>query len=197
MEDDITNDDGAVAELAKCEKCGGEMTEGHVCPTVKTSDDEPTDDKEATTDTPVAEPAEDSESSGEPVVEKTEEVTEEPVAEVPAVEPVAEKAEEITEEDGYQFDDALDTPSTPKPAAKPASNAGGGFSSGGGTYADELFTKTVHAKFRTFYIDLKESRNGKFVKISEKSKGRKSTVMMDCEDVPHIIEALQEVQAKM
>lgn len=65
---------------------------------------------------------------------------------------------------------------------------------GGDSYATELFSKQIKAKFRTFYIDLKESSNGKFVKISEKSHGRKSTVMLDEEDVPMFIEALKEVQ---
>ena len=57
--------------------------------------------------------------------------------------------------------------------------------------------KQIKAKFRTFYIDLKESSNGKFVKISEKSHGRKSTIMMDAEDVPMFIEALEEVRGKL
>lgn len=88
-------------------------------------------------------------------------------------------------DEGYQFDDQSlsSVPSEAGPA---------GGSSGG--YAQEIFSKTIHAKFRTFYVDLKESRNGKFVKISEKSRGRKSTIMMDQEDVPALIEALQEVQ---
>jgi len=103
-----------------------------------------------------------------------------------ASEPASEP--EVKEDEGYQFDDDL-TSSEPSKTPAPAS-------SGGGRYADEIFTKTIHAKFRTFYVDLKESSNGKFLKISEKSRGRKSTIMMDAEDVPAMIEALQEVQAK-
>lgn len=110
--------------------------------------------------------------------------------------------------DDYQFDD-LDM-SAPAPAAPsaPATSMGSGMSSGqsdhgysnhqgGGSYASELFSKQIKAKFRTFYVDLKESNNGKFVKISEKSHGRKSTIMMDAEDVAMFIEALQEVQSKL
>ena len=101
-------------------------------------------------------------------------------------------------DEGYQFDDAMDiSDDSIVPASQSPSRSAGGYSSGGGSFADEIFSKTIHAKFRTFYIDLKESRNGKFVKISEKSKGRKSTIMMDCEDVPQIIGALQEVQSKL
>lgn len=75
--------------------------------------------------------------------------------------------------------------------------ASGGSSGGGNGYASELFSKQIKAKFRTFFIDLKESSNGKFIKISEKSHGRKSTIMMDAEDIPVFIEALQEVQERL
>ncbi|MBU1017767.1 hypothetical protein KKA33_01935 [Patescibacteria group bacterium] len=105
--------------------------------------------------------------------------------------PAEEKVEDVKEDGGYQFDDDL-TSSEPSEAPAPASAGGRG-----GKYADEIFSKTIHAKFRTFYVDLKESTNGKFVKVSEKSHGRKSTIMMDAEDVPAMIEALQEVQAKL
>jgi uncharacterized protein YxeA len=84
--------------------------------------------------------------------------------------------------DDYQFED-VDSSTAPQ-------------SSGGG-YADELYSKQIKAKFRTFYVDLKESQNGKFIKISEKSHGRKSTIMMDAEDVPAFIEAMQEVQKQL
>lgn len=102
---------------------------------------------------------------------------------------------ESTEDAGYQFDDDL-TSSEPTPTSA-TTNSYNAESGGGGKFADEIFSKTVHAKFRTFYIDLKQSRNGKFVKISEKSKGRKSTIMMDSEDVPQVIAALQEIQGKL
>ncbi len=138
--------------------------------------------------TPVAEAPADADSTEETA----------PTEEAPKTEESAESSESVEppKDDGYQFDDDIDlSASTPPPTSQPTNsyNAGGG----GGRFADELFSKTVHAKFRTFYVDLKESRNGKFVKISEKSKGRKSTIMMDAEDVPQIIEALQEVQGKL
>jgi len=96
--------------------------------------------------------------------------------------------EDMTKGDeGYQFDDA-DTSTAP---------AAGYSDEGKGGFAQEIFTRTVHAKFRTFYIDVKQSRNGKFIKISEKSRGRKSTVMMDAEDVPAVIEALQEASKQL
>ena len=96
--------------------------------------------------------------------------------------------------DDYQFEDidsSAPTPSTPAPQ---------GVSQGGqdgGSYAKEVYSKQIKAKFRTFFVDLKESNNGKFVKISEKSHGRKSTIMMDAEDIPAFIEAFQEIQGQI
>ena len=134
----------------------------------------------------------------------TEEVTtEESTTEEGATENIVEESStEAVADEGYQFDDDLtssDPTPTPAPASTSASTTSGSHGGGGGDgrFADEIFSKTIHAKFRTFYIDLKESSNGKFVKISEKSRGRKSTVMMDSEDVPAMIEALQEVQKQL
>ncbi len=80
-------------------------------------------------------------------------------------------------------------------AAASTSSAGTSPSTGGRRFADELYSEKISAKFRTFFIDLKESSNGKFVKISEKSRGgQKSTIMFDAEDIDSMIEALQKVK---
>lgn len=89
----------------------------------------------------------------------------------------------------YQFEDA-EAQNVPAQSAPSAGRSQGG-------YAQEIFSRQIKAKFRTFYVDLKESSNGRFVKISEKSHGRKSTIMMDAEDVPAVIGALQEVQKQL
>lgn len=130
--------------------------------------------------------------------------TDEEAKEAPAEEaaPAADEtlAEPASGDDaGYQFDDDVaSTVAESAPSTAPAPAATGGQGGGGnGRFAEEIFSKTIHAKFRTFYVDLKESSNGKFVKVSEKSRGRKSTIMMDAEDVPAMIEALQEAQAKL
>jgi hypothetical protein len=96
--------------------------------------------------------------------------------------------------DEYQFED-IDSTSDISPVAKSSSGNGNGNSNG--KFADELYSKQIKAKFRTFYIDLKQSHNGKFIKISEKSHGRKSTIMMDAEDIPVFIDALKEVQGQI
>ena len=63
-------------------------------------------------------------------------------------------------------------------------------------YSTEVFSTKISAKYRTFFIDVKENNNGHLVKISEKSRGgKKSTVMLDAEDLPEIISALQNAQA--
>lgn len=66
---------------------------------------------------------------------------------------------------------------------------------GSGKYADEVHSVTIHARQRTFYIDLKQSSNGKFFKVSEKSRGgQKTTIMFDSEDLDKFIEALVEMK---
>lgn len=63
-------------------------------------------------------------------------------------------------------------------------------------YSNEVFSEKISAKYRTFFVDVKENANGHLVKISEKSRGgKKSTVMMDAEDLPEIISALQQAQS--
>ncbi len=94
--------------------------------------------------------------------------------------------------DDYQFED-IDSSAAPS-GSKPS---GESKSVGDRGYANELFSKQIKAKFRTFFVDLKESHNGKFVKISEKSHGKKSTIMMDAEDIPALIDALKEVQGQL
>lgn len=60
--------------------------------------------------------------------------------------------------------------------------------------SNEIWSKKIEAKHRTFYVDLKESSNGKFLKISEKSSKGRSTIMMDIEDLTDFIQALKEVK---
>lgn len=80
----------------------------------------------------------------------------------------------------------------------PAHMGGGGGGGGNRSFAQDLHSITIHARQRTFYIDLKQSGNGKFFKISEKSRGgQKTTIMFDSEDLDKFVEALQEMKTKM
>lgn len=68
----------------------------------------------------------------------------------------------------------------------------------GNQFGREIHSITIRAKQRTFYVDLKESANGKFFKISEKSRGgRKTTIMFDAEDLGAFIDALNEMKSKL
>jgi len=89
--------------------------------------------------------------------------------------------------------------SSPAPSSRPPRSGGGNFQGGGNrSFANDLHSVTIHAKQRTFYIDLKESGNGKFFKISEKSRGgQKTTIMFDSEDLDKFIDALAEMKTKM
>lgn len=83
----------------------------------------------------------------------------------------------------------------PMPAAAPRQ---GGFGGGNRSFADDIHSVTIHARQRTFYIDLKQSGNGKFFKISEKSRGgQKTTIMFDSEDLDQFIAALNEMKTKL
>ncbi len=76
----------------------------------------------------------------------------------------------------------------------PRPPAGGG--GGDRRFADEVHSITIHGRQRTFYIDLKQSGNGKFFKVSEKSRGgQKTTIMFDSEDLEKFIQAFQEMQS--
>ncbi len=91
----------------------------------------------------------------------------------------------------------MGAPSGPPPRA-PRPQGGAGAGAAGGRFATDLHSVTIHARQRTFYVDLKESGNGKFFKISEKSRGgQKTTIMFDVEDLDQIIAALQEMKTKL
>ena len=59
--------------------------------------------------------------------------------------------------------------------------------------AQELFSHRIKGRRRVYFIDLKQSRNGKFVKISEKSNGQKRTILMDQEDFAEFYGALTKI----
>lgn len=90
---------------------------------------------------------------------------------------------------GGSIADTDDSPVSDAPAA-PKKQSGGDR-----RFADEVNSVTIHARQRTFYIDLKESSNGKFFKVSEKSRGgQKTTIMFDAEDLEKFIEAFESMK---
>ncbi len=93
--------------------------------------------------------------------------------------------------------DLVPTPPAGDATASPSFGKGGQ-GAGNREYGKELHSITIHAKQRTFYVDLKESSNGKFFKVSEKSRGgRKTTIMFDAEDLDAFLNALQEMKSKL
>ena len=69
---------------------------------------------------------------------------------------------------------------------------------GDNRFSKELVSKKIKGRQRTFFIDLKESMNGKFVKVSELSRGgQRSTIMFDGEDIDAFLEAFQEIKAAL
>ena len=93
--------------------------------------------------------------------------------------------------DASQSDDDAAASDDASAAAAPAP-AGG---NGNGSFAQEVQSATIHARQRTFYVDLKESSHGKFFKVSEKSRGgQKTTIMFDAEDLEKFIEVFQEMK---
>ncbi len=93
------------------------------------------------------------------------------------------------------------TPPQDQGGAQPVPMAGGmqqGGGGGGRSFAQDLHSITIHARQRTFYVDLKQSGNGKFFKVSEKSRGgQKTTIMFDSEDLDKFIEAFNEMKTKL
>jgi hypothetical protein len=90
--------------------------------------------------------------------------------------------------------DLAGSPAGEDPTGAPAS----GGRNGDRQFGKELHSITIRAKQRTFYIDLKESSNGKFFKVSEKSRGgRKTTIMFDAEDLQAFIDAMNEMKTKL
>ena len=77
---------------------------------------------------------------------------------------------------------------------------GRGGHGGGGQrrdYDNEVASERIDARNRTFFFDVKKSANGFFLKISEKSRGQRSTIMMDAEDVDAFIAAMQKCRESM
>lgn len=112
-------------------------------------------------------------------------------------EPTEQLVAETQDEDPFaEFDEERTSSAVPEDNSTPSA---GNYSNdhGNGSFSDNLMTKKISTRNRTFFLDLKKSVNGKFLKISEKSRGKKSTIMMDAEDIPGFIDAMNEIRGAL
>lgn len=72
--------------------------------------------------------------------------------------------------------------------AKPADQSFAGVS-------EELANERLETKHKTFFIDLKRNERGLFVKISERSGGRRATVMVPYEHIDEFAAKLAAIRA--
>jgi hypothetical protein len=62
--------------------------------------------------------------------------------------------------------------------------------------SEELANERLETKHKTFFIDLKRNERGLFVKISERSGGRRSTVMIPYEHIDDFSAKLAAIRAQ-
>jgi hypothetical protein len=113
--------------------------------------------------------------------------------------PMSDLAGPSSQNDGFGMGGTMPS-GNPAPRQQNQSGFGGGDRGGdrGGRFAEDLHSITIHARQRTFYVDLKQSGNGKFFKVSEKSRGgQKTTIMFDVEDLEQFIKAFEEMKTKL
>lgn len=67
--------------------------------------------------------------------------------------------------------------------------------SGGGPVSEEIAHERIETKRKTFFMDLKRNERGLFVKVSERSGGRRSTIMVPYEYVDEFIEKVSALRA--
>lgn len=61
--------------------------------------------------------------------------------------------------------------------------------------SEEIANERLETKRKTFFLDLKRNDRGLFVKISERSGGRRSTVMVPYENVDEFLTKIQALRA--
>lgn len=78
---------------------------------------------------------------------------------------------------------------TPTPPAPPASN--GDFQSDSQHYDEEIKSEKIETKRKTFFLDLKANNMGRYVKISERSSGKRSTIIVPEENISEFIDKIK------
>jgi len=61
--------------------------------------------------------------------------------------------------------------------------------------SEELANERMETKRKTFFLDLKKNDRGMFIKISERSGGRRSTVMIPYEYIDEFMQKIQILKA--
>lgn len=62
--------------------------------------------------------------------------------------------------------------------------------------SEELANERLETKHKTFFIDLKRNERGLFVKISERSGGRRATVMVPYEHIDDFAAKLASIRSQ-
>ncbi len=62
---------------------------------------------------------------------------------------------------------------------------------------EELYSKQFQVENKMFYVDLKSNSNGKYLKISEKSGGRRHNVFLPAPGLHELKSAIEEALKRM
>ncbi len=62
---------------------------------------------------------------------------------------------------------------------------------------NELYSVKFDTQHKTFFLDLKQSANGKYLKISEKRFGKKTTVIVPEEGIDPLLKGIEEIKSKL
>jgi hypothetical protein len=61
----------------------------------------------------------------------------------------------------------------------------------------ELHTESIKTQNKTFLVDLKKNQNGFYLKISEWSNSKKSSVFLPAEGIDRMVEILKEYKQRI
>ncbi|HDS08935.1 MAG TPA: DNA-binding protein [Firmicutes bacterium] len=59
---------------------------------------------------------------------------------------------------------------------------------------EEIFSRELLVENKKFFFDVKENQNGRFLRITEKSWGRKSRIIIPITGVKQIIDILHNIK---
>ena len=62
---------------------------------------------------------------------------------------------------------------------------------------NELHSIKFDTQHKTFFLDLKQSEKGKYLKISEKRFGKKTTIIVPEEGIGPLLQGVEEIKSKL